>query len=151
MSPLTPFLLCSQPQLRITSNSSAAMPSRLVVKPTVRRVGFELYAVRKGHVVKCCCRNLEGCMHYLRRWCVAQKRRSARSLLTRINVVQPTNESAGKYTNISGSTACSACEAGRYNNDAATDASLHNERSDCYKCGTGKLSSADRTSCESCE
>ena len=63
--------LCSLPPLRTTSKSSAAMPGRLVVKSVGRRVGFELYAVRKGHVVKCCCRNLKGCMHYLRRWCVA--------------------------------------------------------------------------------
>ena len=61
------------------------------------------------------------------------------------------NLSAGKYTNSSGSAACIACEAGRYNTDAATDASLHDEPADCYRCGAGKLSSADRTSCESCE
>ena len=42
-------------------------------------------------------------------------------------------------------------DAGRYNNDAATDASLHDDASDCDQCGAGKLSTSDRTACESCE
>ena len=46
------------------------MPGRLVVKPAGRRVGFELYAVRKGHIVKHHCRQLEGYVHHLRCWCV---------------------------------------------------------------------------------
>ena len=37
----------------------------------------------------------------------------------------------GKYTNGTGSTACASCEAGRYNNDAATDPSMHDDTFDC--------------------
>lgn len=40
---------------------------------------------------------------------------------------------------------------GKYNTDAATAASEHDEASDCLSCSNGRVSVTDRTSCNDCE